>query len=218
MTFKERFLAEGFPADILEPISSATPFITFSMGESDERLTPLDDGDIITIGDMHLETVVTPGHTPGNAMFWLKEKGIMFTGDQVLFDITPNITTWAGIDDSLGDYLESLERIKQYPVKLALPGHRTSGDYHLRIDELIHHHKLRVTEILDILHKEQHLNAYELTSRMSWNVRGGDWDHFPNTQKWYAVGECIAHLDYLRKENLIERINKTTIAEYRAIV
>ncbi|MFQ8841384.1 MAG: hypothetical protein ACLR8P_11160 [Clostridium fessum] len=24
------------------------------------------------------------------------------------------------------------------------------------------------------------------------------WEEFPPSQKWFAVGECMAHLDYLR--------------------
>ena len=32
----------------------------------------------------------------------------MFLGDHVLFDITPNITTWPDFEDPLGTYVHSL--------------------------------------------------------------------------------------------------------------
>lgn len=51
----------------------------------------------------------------------------MLLGDHVLFDITPNITDWWDVPDSLGDYLRSLDKIAAYPVTLPLPGHREAG-------------------------------------------------------------------------------------------
>ena len=47
----------------------------------------------------------------------------MLLGDHVLFDITPNITDWWDVPDSLGDYLRSLDKLVAYPVTLPLPGH-----------------------------------------------------------------------------------------------
>ena len=32
---------------------------------------------------------------------------------------------------------------------------------------------------------------------MSWRIRSRNWDEFPTTQKYFAVGETLAHLDYL---------------------
>ena len=70
----------------------------------------------------------------------------MFTGDHVLFDITPNITMWPNLPNALGRYLESLEKVRALPVKLALPGHRHTGDLEARIQALFTHHRNRVGE------------------------------------------------------------------------
>ncbi len=202
---RNRFRMEGFPESILDSIANGTPSVLYSMEETDDRFVPLDNGSEIRVGALHLETIITPGHTPGNAMFWLREEGIMFTGDQILFDITPNITAWPDTNDSLQDYLDSLEHIKNFPVKLALPGHRKPGNYHKRILELQQHHRNRLAEVFHIVSRESGLSAYEITSRMSWNVRCSGWDDFPDRQRWYAVGECLAHLDYLCHHCMIER-------------
>lgn len=53
----------------------------------------------------------------------------MLLGDHVLFDITPNITDWWDVPDSLGNYLRSLDKLEAYPVTLPLPGHRQAGGY-----------------------------------------------------------------------------------------
>ena len=70
----------------------------------------------MTVGKYTLELIATPGHTPGNSMFWIEDKKIMFTGDNILFDITPNIVSSDEVTDSLGSYLKSLDKSKKYSV------------------------------------------------------------------------------------------------------
>jgi hypothetical protein len=41
------------------------------------------------------------------------------------------------------------------------------------------------------------MTAYEIAARLTWDIRAKDWAHFPLNQKWFAVGETIAHLEYL---------------------
>ena len=191
-----RFPLEGFSADLLREVFGSNPARTEAMPQRDPRLTPLDDGDVLTVGPYRLETLLVPGHTPGNCMFYLRSQRIMFTGDHILFDITPNITSWPGVPDSLGDYLASLRRVRDLPVDLALPGHRKTGGYRMRIDQLLAHHERRLAEALSIIRSEPGLCAYDIAGRMKWKIRAADWDSFPVVQKWFATGECFSHLDY----------------------
>lgn len=46
--------------------------------------TPLFDGDIITFGNLQLEAICVPGHSPGSLAFYCREKRVLFSGD-VLF-------------------------------------------------------------------------------------------------------------------------------------
>ncbi len=169
---------------------------------SDDEFTdylPIDAGDVFTAGDYTLEAVSTPGHTPEHMCFWIKDRQILFTGDHVLFDISPNITGWRGVDDSLGDYLNSLREIDKYDVQLALPGHRETGDFHARIAVLINHHEKRLEECLDVLRANPGISTYDLTGKMTWKIRCNSWEDFPLGQKWFAVGECHAHIRHLEK-------------------
>ena len=43
---------------------------------------------------------------------------------------------------------------------------------------------------------------------------GKSWKEFPMEQKWFAVGETIAHLDYLRHENVIKKVMQDSIYRY----
>ena len=211
----ERFLKEGFPGNILELVYSTNPARTEAMPPGDPRMSPLRDGQAIRVGEYELKTVLVPGHTPGNCMFWEASKKIMFTGDHVLFDITPNITNWPGYEDALGSYLESLHKAKEYPVRLALPGHRETGDYHERIDKLLEHHAGRLAEQERIIAQGPGQTAYELAGKMHWKIRARNWQEFPPIQKWFAVGECIAHLDYLLKRGRITKYEAGGVALYK---
>ena len=69
----------------------------------------LKDGDQLELAGFSIRVFHTPGHTPGHMVLYLPEQQLLFSGDHVLFDISPNITSWPEVEDSLGDYLESLK-------------------------------------------------------------------------------------------------------------
>ena len=130
----------------------------------------------------------------------------MFLGDHILYDITPNITAWMGVEDSLGDYLKNLDKIKKYPMQMALPGHRkVSKPVKERIEEIKRHHQIRLDGTIQIIKERPGSNADEIAALLKWSMRGKSWKEFPMEQKWFAVGETIAHLDYLRHENVIAK-------------
>ncbi len=195
--YQTRYLAEGFPSGELHLFLSDHFPNYADVKNAEHRFTPLQEGEKLCYGNFTLQTVFTPGHTPGNCMFWVEDQGIMFTGDHILFDISPNITAWNGVTDSLGSYMRSLIAVKKYPVRLTLPGHRQSGDYLQRIDALLMHHEARLTEVEEIIRQDSGLSAYEITAKMRWRIRANGWDDFPLEQKWFAFGECLAHLDHL---------------------
>ena len=70
------------------------------------------------------------------------------------------------------------------------------------------HHKIRLEDTIDILAKKQNLTAYQIASFMKWSMRGKCWEDFPITQRWFAVGETMAHLDYLIAIHVVEKLVK----------
>ena len=201
---KKRDILAGMPPQIVDEVITINPAILFAP-PGGKRHAFVKDGEAIRVGGYDLRCVLTPGHTHGHMCLWDEGSGTMFTGDHVLFDITPNITAWLSVEDSLGDYLDSLRAIREYPVKTALPGHRKTGDFHARIDELFKHHETRLAEVVGIIRSEPGLTAYEIAGKMRWKIRASNWEEFPATQKIFAVGECCAHLDYLLLRGVICR-------------
>lgn len=177
-------------------------------------------GDILRYGGYEFECIVTPGHTPGHICLYDKAHRLMFTGDHVLFDITPNIT-YSGTDmDMLGHYLESLDKIDRYQVDVALPSHRTAGSkgFHERIEELREHHRLRLAEAERIVTEHPDLCGYEIAPLMVWAIHAKSWEDFPNNQKWFATGEALAHLMNLEYTGRIEKYTDANgVERYRKL-
>ena len=211
----ERFRAEGFPAELLAQ-NTANPARALAPGFTD-RYRTLEPGTVVAAGARRLRCIPVPGHTPGQMCFWDEAEGILFTGDHVLFDISPNITSWLEMEDALGSYLDSLRAVRDLPVRLALPGHRGRGELAPRVDALLEHHARRLEQLRAILRKEPGLTAYQAAGRMRWRIRASSWEDFPLAQKWFAVGECMAHLDYLRLRGLAARDWDGAVWHYRAL-
>ncbi|MGW2340630.1 MBL fold metallo-hydrolase [Streptomyces sp. NPDC001661] len=81
-------------------------------------------GDVISTGGLELRVVPTPGHTADSLCFHLPADQAVLTGDTVLGRGT---TVVAHPDGRLGDYLDSLRRLRSLTVDdgvhTVLPGH-----------------------------------------------------------------------------------------------
>ncbi|HXX33225.1 MAG TPA: MBL fold metallo-hydrolase, partial [Thermodesulfobacteriota bacterium] len=47
------------------------------------------------------------------------------------------------------------------------------------------------------------MSAFRVASKMTWDIVSDSWDVFPVSQKWFATGEAIAHLKYLKERGTI---------------
>jgi glyoxylase-like metal-dependent hydrolase (beta-lactamase superfamily II) len=206
----------GFPEDELQRAIEQHPGFKFS-SEWVPELNILQDADIINVGEYHFRCVHTPGHSLGHTCLYEPEKKILVAGDHILIDITPNIQCWSEFQNPLKSYLESLDRVNDLDVELTLPGHRRLiTDHRSRIAELKEHHSQRCNEILHIM-ANGNLSAYEVASRMTWDIKCDGWETFPLAQKWFATGEAIAHLRYLLEKGRIERMRAKKLYWYHPI-
>jgi glyoxylase-like metal-dependent hydrolase (beta-lactamase superfamily II) len=81
------------------------------------------DGDVITAAGCELRVLATPGHSADSVSLLLPADGALFTGDTVL----GRGTTVIAQDGNLGDYLQTLGRLRELAgamnLRLLLPGH-----------------------------------------------------------------------------------------------
>jgi len=193
----ERFAEEGFPREELEAVWEKNPARKLAPAPHGEY-AELQEGDVLHYGGYDFQCIETGGHTPGHMCLYCKTEKLAFLGDHVLFDITPNIVWWKELPDALGTYLQNLDKVARLEIQTALPGHRSKrGTVGARVEELKRHHALRLREIEMALAAHPGLTAYETAGHISWKIRSRSWEAFPPTQKWFAVGEVMAHLEHL---------------------
>lgn len=161
----------------------------------------LNDGDPIPFNSMEIRTIHCPGHSPGLICLYYPDKGLLFTSDHLLKEITPNPTlnpvgtTPPFNYPSLKEYLVSLEKIDKLKISLALPGH---GAEIVQPKELIKqifsHHKERMNSILHLLSKRE-MSPFEIAK-----------DIFPDLslfEVFLGVSEILGHLYILLEKGLV---------------
>lgn len=84
---------------------------------------PLDDGQVLRLGDADWEVVRTPGHTPGHLALWQPEERLLVVGDALSdYDVG-----WVNLaldgPDAAGTALASLERMAALAPRVILPSH-----------------------------------------------------------------------------------------------
>jgi len=194
----------GFPEKELQQIPHAHPGFKFrSKGPLSFHI--LKEGDTLRVSDYVFHCVETPGHSKGHMCLYEPSKKIFVAGDHILDGITPTIALWSDEWNPLKEYLKSLDRVYQLDIELVLPGHReVFRNPKKRIQELKDHHQKRLDEIIAILRKGRK-NAFQVASRMTWDITYDSWDLFPVSQKWFATGEALSHLKYLEEQGVVRK-------------
>jgi len=168
----------------------------------------------IPIGGNDWEVIPGYGHSPEHSALFSAKLNLLISGDMVLPRISTNISVWAQEPDAnpLKLYLDSLDRFDPLPDDvLILPSHgkpfgaagRKEGGLKTRLTQLREHHRDRLAEtveacagsatasdVLPVLFKRA-LDLHQLT---------------------FALGETIAHLNYLWH---LGQLNRETDAEGR---
>jgi len=162
----------------------------------------LTDGTVLTINGRRWRILVGSGHSPEHACLYCGALNLLISGDQVIPRITSNVSVSGGEPEAnpLKEWLHSHERfLEKLPADaLVLPAHNAPFyGLHERLRYLIEHH-------------EDHLLALEEAC-----VSGGPTAmellpvlfkrELDESQVGLALGECIAHLNYLHQRGQVER-------------
>jgi glyoxylase-like metal-dependent hydrolase (beta-lactamase superfamily II) len=163
----------------------------------------LADGMVIEIGGREWRVIVGEGHAPELACLYCAETGVLISGDQVLPRISPNISVQAHEPDGdpLARYLASLAKLrKAVPAEtLTLPSHNLPFfGLHTRIETLAAHHRARCGEVIAACGvPESALDMVKVLFRRA----------LDRHQMGFALGEALAHLNFLMYEGALDRIH-----------
>ena len=186
----------------LEKVRARSDYYSNLVPAVPQRFHRIQDHDIIEIGGRQWRAISGFGHAPEHMSLVSEDSKIMITGDMLLPRISTNVSVYDGEPDAdpLGLFLDSLKKyLPLDPQTLLLPSHgKPFQGMHFRIDELVKHHDDRLAEtfeackepttareIVPVLFKRE-LDIHQLT---------------------FAMGETIAHLNYLMKRGKLNRIS-----------
>lgn len=106
----------------------------------------LGDGDVIAGDGWTLEAVATPGHAANHLAFAYREGDLLFSGDHVMGWATSIV---APPDGSMGDYIQSLEKLARRTERVYLPGHGPAiADAGAFVQDYLAHRHAREAAIL----------------------------------------------------------------------
>jgi len=171
-------------------------------------------GERMAIGRFTFEVWWTPGHSPGHICLLERDKKFILTGDHVLPTITPNVSLHPQQQGNpLGDYIASLERLEELDVEQVLPAHEYSfTDLKARLRSIELHHRDRLGEMMAAIGRSQR-TAYEVAAKVQWAT--GSFDTFSSWMQRAALGETIAHLDYLVLEGQLAKFMQDGVQYYK---
>ncbi|RDB70204.1 MBL fold metallo-hydrolase [Eggerthella sinensis] len=169
-------------------------------------LVPSCEGDAIDVGRYRFRVVETPGHTPGHLSLYEPQSRILFSGDHVLFVISPSIALFPDGADGLQAYLDSLDKVRRLACRRLFVSHgEPRDDFEARIDWLAAHHLERLDETRAIVRENPGLTGEEVIRAIRWNVPFDTWEAISFVQRWCIVTEGLVILNHLVDRRAIRR-------------
>jgi glyoxylase-like metal-dependent hydrolase (beta-lactamase superfamily II) len=161
----------------------------------------LGDGDVYRNGSYTFQVITTPGHDDWHICLYEPHIKMLIAGDTVLERITPAVYSWLVSYNALNEFLGSLDKLYNFDVDIVLPGHgEPFTGMRERIDFLKVHHTARLEEICGLV-LAGHTTILDIARQCAW--KHADWDSWPLDQKFYSLGETMAHLIYLVNEGRV---------------
>lgn len=210
--------SNGVPQDELPGFARASlPARKFVIPVSPDII--LEGGGKISIGSSEFEVLLTPGHSPGHICLYEPERKLLFSGDHVLPEITPNVGFHPQSGENpLGGFLKSLQYLSKLEVNFVFPGHgHVFSGLGLRIEELIRHHEKRELDIMNVLRAEKK-SAYQIAAEIPWvpDAEDATFQDLSVFDKRLAVMETLAHIQLWVTEGELQRIKENDIILYQA--
>jgi glyoxylase-like metal-dependent hydrolase (beta-lactamase superfamily II) len=191
-------LVNGVPPDEAEVLSNSQRALSEVVKTADPSVQ-LDGAEHVAMGRHRMRVEWTPGHSPGHICLFAPADGLLFAGDHILPELSPNIGLHPqSTPDPLHDYLDGLQRMAALEPRLVLPAHgRPFAHAPARVEALVAHHRRRLDQILEILGRDE---------KTGWQLALDLWGPRDNLyEKRLALQEGLAHLQALAVEGRVSK-------------
>lgn len=178
-----------------------------------ERIVEIDPAQPVQAANAAWKILIGEGHAPQLVALFNAAVPVLISSDQVLPQISPNVSvqTMEPDDDPLKRFLDGFAAFKALPENtLVLPSHRMPFvGLHERIDALIAHHQSRLEAAREVA--AQPVTAMAVMAKLFPQKLDGH-------QAFFAMGETLAHLNYLIGRGEIAReTDASGVHQYRLV-
>ncbi|PLS17447.1 MBL fold metallo-hydrolase [Bacillus sp. M6-12] len=190
---REKYYKCGIPKVIADAMAETDEESASQVSPHPRVDSHLNEGDKILFGKYEYEVIKAPGHSSGLICLYNREKRVLFSTDHILPKITPNISyDFYGEDNPLERFLQSLHKFKRLEAEYIIPSHgKPFKDANSRIDQIIGHHNERLSKLHEIISTPA--TVYDACQKLFGKA-------FNSHEMRFAIGETIAHLEYLVKK------------------
>jgi len=176
-----------------------------------ERYHQLFADDVLRIGKHDWRTIVGYGHAAEHMSLYCDELHVLISGDMLLPRISTNISVHPAnpYGNPLKLFLDSIDRFLELPPDtLVLPSHgRPFRGLHGRVAQLHTHHAERCEILLNAC-KGNAFSAAEIIPALF------EREFSDPHQTMFAMGEAIAHLNYLVHAGKMQRLENTDLIRF----
>jgi hydroxyacylglutathione hydrolase len=156
------------------------------------------DGETIRLGDLSVDVIATPGHTPGHLAFLFREPSVLFAGD---YDLTRFGPWYGDLFSDIDATRASLIRLSGIRAHIVLTGHET-GVFEDPPEELWRQYgsviEEREKKLLALLEQPRTLEEIAAACIIYGRPR--------EPRAFFAFGErvhMIKHLEHLQKRGMV---------------
>lgn len=172
------------------------------------------DGDRFQVGGDEWKAIVAKGHSPEQVLLYSPQRKLLISGDQVLYRITPNVGVPADTPEAnpLALFLESNRHLAATcGDAMVLPSHgKLFRGLQSRIRAIEKHHDERLKQI------ERELRNGPRSAAALIPTLFGDPGRLTPHEVGFAIGEAIAHLNYLVAQGRARRDDSSGIFVFTA--
>ena len=197
------FASHGMTTEHLEAFTARGNQYRRGVPEAPRAFSRLVQGDVLALGPWRWRVVTGYGHSPEHASLAAEDARLLISGDMLLPRISTNVAVWPGEPegDPVARFLASLAAFEALPADtLVLPSHGPPfRGIAARVAQLRRHHAERLAELKRALEgADAPQSAQDLVPVLFRR-------ELDTQQRFFAMGEAIAHLNHLWRHGRIER-------------